>query len=454
MDEYTAKTKLWLDERFRKVDEYGVYWAHQPVYGFRAGHSEPALFDKYIRTYEIMKSLSHIEFNTLLDVGGAEGYKAYIVQELFNAKVISSDLSVEACKRANEIFNIASVVADIHELPFNNDEFDIVLCSETLEHVKNFDKAVSELLRIAKKAVVITVPHEPKEVIERNIKNEEIHGHIHAFNSKTFNFMKSDGYNVITKKIASHFLTDIANKIIDKELTFQNTETGGLLRKGLSSIYNMCVLIANKILNKRMASLIMSLDSFISYFMASYHAVLFVIQKDKECFRKKNMTNVSAYQIVNFKCPLHYLKTEETINIICGDQDESAFLTKMVLASKKEKAFFAQKLETISFFIDKFKINKDSFEMVGWAHINGKDSENSHVYIVLQSSKRTYVCSAITRYRPDVTAFFNNLNLDNSGFCIRAATDNLEKGKYQIGLYLEKDCCDKGFQFTNKHLVL
>ena len=29
MDEYTKKTKYWLDARFKQVDRDGIYYAHQ-----------------------------------------------------------------------------------------------------------------------------------------------------------------------------------------------------------------------------------------------------------------------------------------------------------------------------------------------------------------------------------------------------------------------------------------
>lgn len=443
-----------MDERFKTVDEYGVYWAHQPIYGFRVGHSESGLFDKYSRTYEIMRMLSQMRFKTLLDVGGAEGYKASLVKELFNVNVMSSDLSEEACKRAKEIFRIESTVVDIHELPFKNDEFDVVLCSETLEHVKDLDRAVSELLRVARKAVLITVPHEPREVIEKHIQDEEIHSHIHAFDLESFSFLKSSGYDVISKKIMSQFSVDIAAKIIDRELMPKNIEMARPFKKVLLSIANLFLQIANRILNKRTAALIIQLDSMVSSFTDSYNAILFTILKDKGCLEEKQTRHISAYQIVNFRRPLYYLKTEETDKTSCNNDDYGADFRKLELASKEQKTFFNQGLDNLSFFIDRLKIKNDSLEMNGWAHISGKDSENSKIYVVLQSSQKTYICTASSQYRPDVTAFFKNLNLDFSGFRIRASTENLQKGKYRIGLYIERDCCDRGFRFTDKSLLV
>lgn len=46
----------------------------------------------------------------------------------------------------------------VEKLPFEDNSFDIVTCSHTLEHVVNFDEAVSELKRVAKHQLCIVVP--------------------------------------------------------------------------------------------------------------------------------------------------------------------------------------------------------------------------------------------------------------------------------------------------------
>ncbi len=312
LDEYTLKTKLMLNERFKMVDEDGVYWAHQPVYGFRSGHEEAGRFDQYIRTYEIMRSLSHLDFKTLLDVGGAEGWKAFLARELFGAEVTNSDLSEEACKRAAELFGIRSVPGDVHELPFNSDEFEVVLCSEALEHAKDVNKALRELLRVARKAVVITVPHETKEEVERNIAEEEVHGHIHVFDLESFNFLKSDGYEVLCKKVMTKYSVALALKLIDKELVQQKVVGAKTFKALLSHLWNLCVPVANKILfDKSTTALIMKLNSLISPFTETYYNTLFVILKDKGCLKRKKIRTVSAYDILNFKRPLYYPDMKE-----------------------------------------------------------------------------------------------------------------------------------------------
>lgn len=42
------------------------------------------------------------------------------------------------------------IVADAHSLPFKDEEFEYILCTEVLEHLKNPSKAVSEMKRVLK----------------------------------------------------------------------------------------------------------------------------------------------------------------------------------------------------------------------------------------------------------------------------------------------------------------
>ena len=60
MDEYTEKTKKWLDKRFKMCNKEGVYFAHQPIYGFGKGNYEPYLIPRYV------SNLSDYESNFLI----------------------------------------------------------------------------------------------------------------------------------------------------------------------------------------------------------------------------------------------------------------------------------------------------------------------------------------------------------------------------------------------------
>jgi SAM-dependent methyltransferase len=306
MDQYTSKTKIWLDERFKSFDEQGVYFAHQPIYGFRSGHSEPGLIDKYIRTCRIMKALSHLKFDSLLDAGAAEGYKAYITNKLFGAKVRCCDLSEEACRRAEEIFHLNATQADINNLPFVDSEFDVVLCSETLEHVANLNQSVNELLRVAGKAIIITVPHESHELVEKNIAEKITHAHIHRFDLESFNYLESEGYHVIVKKIGSPFLR-IPCELV--EATPKRNFEKSRLHK-LFEIYNKCLPFSKKKMGKKSVAFLNFLDEIVCNYTPYYSAVLYVILKDERCYTKERNLKISAGQVINIEVPLYYLKKQ------------------------------------------------------------------------------------------------------------------------------------------------
>jgi len=304
MDIYTKKTKEWLENRFKKYDNDGIYYAHQPIYGFRMRHCEYDLTRRYIITYNIMKMLSYLKFSNLLDVGGAEGYKSFIVRELFRVKVRNSDLSEEACKRAMEIFKIDSDPIDIHNLPYNNNQFDIVICSETLEHVKNVDKAISEIVRVAKKAVLITVPYEIKEKLNKLSIKEIPHRHIHTFTLNSFDYLKSRGYKIIKKKIYNKYLA-LLNSLLEIIPISPNENK---FKKIIAKFYNPTLPILKYIIGKNISCFILKLDSFFNKLNSNYGNILFLILKNKEIVYKKPVVKVSILTCVNFKVPFYYLK--------------------------------------------------------------------------------------------------------------------------------------------------
>ena len=56
--------------------------------------------------------------------------------------------------------NCDFIQGDGEKLPFKDKAFDIVLCTEVIEHIPNWKKAVKEISRVAKKKVIITIPLE------------------------------------------------------------------------------------------------------------------------------------------------------------------------------------------------------------------------------------------------------------------------------------------------------
>ncbi len=53
------------------------------------------------------------------------------------------------------------IYGDVENLDYKDKYFDVVICSEVLEHVNNPVKAMKELKRVTKKRLIISVPYEP-----------------------------------------------------------------------------------------------------------------------------------------------------------------------------------------------------------------------------------------------------------------------------------------------------
>jgi ubiquinone/menaquinone biosynthesis C-methylase UbiE len=83
-------------------------------------------------------------------------------------EVVGLDVSLKAVQTAKDLAKrfgfyekVSLVVGDAQFLPFREDVGDVVVCSETLEHVPNYRKAFDELVRITKSSgyLCLTIPN-------------------------------------------------------------------------------------------------------------------------------------------------------------------------------------------------------------------------------------------------------------------------------------------------------
>ncbi len=201
-DWYREETRKFLKWRFQDAAYFdGIYNGHQPLYGFGVQPCEPGWLERYTITHAIMTELAGLEFHTLADIGGAEGYKGAMIRDLFGADVVSADLSAEACTLAEQIYGLKTKPVAMEQLPFDDESFDVVLCSESLEHVSQPTRSISELLRIARRAVVITVPAEPLELVSHSIQTGDPHGHVNWFGLRSFDYLAPRLHAVVTRAI-------------------------------------------------------------------------------------------------------------------------------------------------------------------------------------------------------------------------------------------------------------
>lgn len=111
--------------------------------------------------YEMLASTGP---RTVLDAGCGEGFVThFLAQQNAGWELTGLDLSEEAVGYAQHHFggDARFLAGDLYALPFADDHFDTVVCSEVLEHLDRPGAAARELRRVARSAVVVTVPREP-----------------------------------------------------------------------------------------------------------------------------------------------------------------------------------------------------------------------------------------------------------------------------------------------------
>jgi SAM-dependent methyltransferase len=89
---------------------------------------------------------------TLLDAGCGEGEMLRRVGLSKSTRTVLLDRNPESR---------AQLLGSVDALPFADRSFDVVTCLEVLEHLDNPRAAADELRRVARRAVVVSVPYEP-----------------------------------------------------------------------------------------------------------------------------------------------------------------------------------------------------------------------------------------------------------------------------------------------------
>ena len=132
-------------------------------------------------------------------------YKRF--KKLSNLNYVTTDLNSP----------LADVKADICNLPFQDNEFDVILCNHVLEHIPNDTKAMQELYRVLKKGGfgILQVPQDltrETSFEDNNITDKKerakIFGqydHVRIYGKDYFNKLRSIGFKVEALDYTTHF---------------------------------------------------------------------------------------------------------------------------------------------------------------------------------------------------------------------------------------------------------
>ena len=109
--------------------------------------------------------LSRADPSSILDIGCGEGVLTLRwAQELAPAKVVGLDLpdpKLEAEWAQRRRDNLEFRSGEAESLPFADGEYDLLAAIETLEHVGDPERVLTEMARVASRHLLVSVPREP-----------------------------------------------------------------------------------------------------------------------------------------------------------------------------------------------------------------------------------------------------------------------------------------------------
>lgn len=128
------------------------------------------------------------DVKTVLDVGVGGGS---VFRELKNSPRLECsgiDISRELVDRLKDD---RVKVGDVRRIPFNDEEFDLVLAGDILEHIEDgyFEKSVSEIARVSKKYILISSPYKdeidwPVSMCGSCKREFNVYGHVRSIDMK------------------------------------------------------------------------------------------------------------------------------------------------------------------------------------------------------------------------------------------------------------------------------
>lgn len=115
--------------------------------------------------YKLYEKVELKNKKNVLDVGCGTGAITLDLAELTNGTVTGIDSDPEKLKHAEELLkdfsNVKLIEGNAEEMPFEDETFDLVVFNVVLIHIKDQQKAVSEMARVTEKDGIVLATLEP-----------------------------------------------------------------------------------------------------------------------------------------------------------------------------------------------------------------------------------------------------------------------------------------------------
>lgn len=194
-------------------------------------HTKSNLIVKIIITMmiRVMVKMLHLkDRDQMLELGCGAGN---ILEKIPSVKnLIGMDISLKLLNRANIRCGdkIKLIAGDVEILPFQNNSFDKILCTEVIEHLLFPEKCLSEMVRVAKDKAIIVITTTDEDFLNKvkslawkigiqkllfrgngykPEKRMDDEWHLHAFNPQKFSRLLNKYFNIVkVTYVPSYFL--------------------------------------------------------------------------------------------------------------------------------------------------------------------------------------------------------------------------------------------------------
>ena len=177
------------------------------------------LIENFYQT--LLQIISDLKPKTILDAGCGEGFTlARLKNNRIGERLEGIEYSLEAISLGKKMYPSISIKqGDIYALPYNDNSFDLVICSEVLEHLEHPEKALTEVIRVSKKYCLLSVPNEQFFMISNFLRGKNLSRwgndieHINHWSKTSFEkFVKESGLNIRVTKIPFPWIVTSAEK--------------------------------------------------------------------------------------------------------------------------------------------------------------------------------------------------------------------------------------------------
>ena len=147
-----------------------------------------------------------LHFDTLIDIGAGDGNVLSLLSERKVAPKLTaveiSDSAIEQIKKKT-ILGVTEIKQfNGYNLPFEDNAFDLAVCSHVIEHVEFPRKLLREIKRISKHQV-FEIPIDFSFRVDKKFEHFNSYGHINIYTPALFNFLLyTEEYEIVKHKNA------------------------------------------------------------------------------------------------------------------------------------------------------------------------------------------------------------------------------------------------------------